>query len=184
MLSVTHSRGFTLVELMLVLVVISVMLGLATVSLDTNPAKDLHREGRRLQTVLQMAADEAVVQGQEFALAFNEEEAGDQERQGYQFLILDAADFKWSPVDTRELSFHPLGEQISMSINVDGQQLDENALQQIRRMQSIGSDQALQPVLLLLSSGETSPFTITLNHSQVNEVVEIASDGVSGITLQ
>ena len=61
MLPATHSRGFTLIELMVVLVVISVMLGLATVSLDTNPAKELQREGRRLQAVLQMAADEAVI---------------------------------------------------------------------------------------------------------------------------
>jgi general secretion pathway protein H len=170
---VRQQRGFTLIEIMLVLVVISVMAGLATVALGPNPYKELAREARRLQAVLQMAADEAVLQGAQWALALPE--------QGYQFLVFDSEKFTWNSIDKEPFNVYQLDQAITLALSIEGEQFDPEALEQIQRMQALNKDQALQPVLLLLSSGEITPFSITLRNPDLDGGITLISDGVSPI---
>ena len=174
-------RGFTLLEIMLVLVVLSVMTGMLVVSLGDNPAKLLDREARRLQVVLEMAAEEAVMQGVEFSLAL----ASDDELQteGYQFLFLNPKDQSWTELAQKPFLYHPLDSSISMDINLPEDSGNEVFAQQVALMQNLDRGQSLVPLLLLLSSGELTPFVITLNHKDLSESVRVESDGISGIEL-
>ena len=177
----SQQRAFTLLEVTLVLVVIGVMLSLAMVASAPNPAADLQREARRLQAVLQMAAEEAMMQGIEMALSISGLQGTDA---GYQFLVLDIDDLNWLPLQQPQFEFHGLGDSMSMEIAIDGRQVDRNRLRQLQRLQALQSEPQLQPALVLLSSGETTPFTIRLNHPQVERAVTVSSDGVSGIVLR
>ncbi len=176
---------------MLALVVMGVMLSLAVISLTPNPAQELQRQGRRLQAVLQMAADETMMQGIEMALSLSYIEPGDlsenidttEPGMGYQFLLLNKEDLHWQPIDEPPFGFHGLGSDINIAVEIDGQQLDAQMAQQLKRILTLQSEQQLQPVLLLLSSGEMSPFTISLRHPDVEEAVNISSDGISNIRL-
>ncbi len=187
----SNSNGFTLLEVMLALVVMGVMLSLAVISLTPNPAQDLQRQGRRLQAVLQMAADETMMQGVEMALSLSYLEEDDlpdnldttEPGMGYQFLILNKDDLRWQPLDDTPFGFHGLGSEIAITVEIDGQQLDAQMARQLKRIQALQSEQQLQPALLLLSSGEMSPFTISLRHRDVEQAVGISSDGVSTIRL-
>jgi general secretion pathway protein H len=180
--NIDRNRGFTLVEIMLVLVVIGIMLGLASVAFTPNPAKDLQREAQRLQVVLQMAADEAQLQGIEMALAITDPQHP--QGRGYQLLRLDNKALQWQPIDSAEYRFHPLNADISLSVSIDGQLLDDEIMQQLRRLQSLQNSAQLQPALLLLSSGEVSPFRIAMLHAQVEQPAIISSDGIAEITLK
>jgi len=51
-----HDRGFTLVEILVVLMVIGLAAGLAYAQLDSDPRQALTREGRRLAGALEHAA--------------------------------------------------------------------------------------------------------------------------------
>jgi len=54
-------RGFTLVEIMVVMVIIGITLGMVSVNVLPSPRQDLQAEARRLSLLLQLARDEAIV---------------------------------------------------------------------------------------------------------------------------
>jgi general secretion pathway protein H len=54
-------RGFTLVEIMVVMVIIGITLGLASLNAIPSPRQDLQKEAQRLTLLLQLARDEAIV---------------------------------------------------------------------------------------------------------------------------
>ena len=56
-------RGYTLIEILAVLVVLGIAIALAQVSFARSPAQTLEQEARRLALVLELARDEAMVKG-------------------------------------------------------------------------------------------------------------------------
>jgi len=57
--STDQQAGYTLVELLVVLVVIGIMLGLVSLSLAPDPNARLHRDADRLEALFALAAEEA-----------------------------------------------------------------------------------------------------------------------------
>jgi general secretion pathway protein H len=178
---VLRSKGFTLIEIMLVLVVISVMASLLVLSISDNPAKQLEQEARRMQAILQLAADEALMQGVEIALA----RAADpqQATEGYQLLVFDLQQQQWQPLEDKPFLYHPLPSNISMEISLRSEAATPLFQQQISKLQQLGGAQQFQPLLLLLSSGEITPFDIRFSHAASSAVASLACDGVSEIEL-
>ena len=168
------NRGFTLVEVMITLVVVAVIAGMAMLSFGANPARELEREAARLQLLLQTLSDEAVMQGTEFALALPE--------QGYGFLYFDLEALRWLPMEEPAYKSHTLAPDINLLIELEGESIES---QQLRHQQTDGgsTESAQRPVLLLLSSGETTPFRIALSRAGAGQFT-VSSDGVSGIFIQ
>lgn len=61
MTKLARTRGFTLVEIMVVMVIIGITLGMASLNAMPNPQQDLQKEAQRLTLLLQLARDEAIV---------------------------------------------------------------------------------------------------------------------------
>ncbi|MFT7128829.1 MAG: general secretion pathway protein H [Gammaproteobacteria bacterium] len=172
----SNTHGFTLIELMVTLVIIGVIVGMASLSIYQNPAKDMEREAARLQMILRLVADEAILQGAEFALSFP--------KGAYQFLALNNEDHSWSLMKGKEYAKYTLPEHITLSFEIDGKSVDKEVAKQSQKLQNTNEEQKNHPSLLLLSSGEITPFIITFHHSDVTQISTIRSDGVSGIYLQ
>lgn len=62
-----RSRGFTLLEMMVVLVIAGLLVSLASVSLRRNPHTDLNEEAQRLALLFETASDEAQVRSRPIA---------------------------------------------------------------------------------------------------------------------
>ena len=68
-----HHRGFTLIEIMVVVTIIGIMTGLIAVSMiTTDPQKLLNREALRFKTLVEMAQEEALFSQQEIGIIVNE----------------------------------------------------------------------------------------------------------------
>ena len=57
------SRGYTLIEILAVLVIVGIVITLATVQYARSPAQTLEHEARRLALLLELARDEAMTRG-------------------------------------------------------------------------------------------------------------------------
>jgi len=87
------SFGFTLVELLVVMVIIGITLGLATLNALPSPRQDLENEAKRIALLLQLARDEAIVRNRLVAFEANGER--------YRFMV--RGDTGWEPVTRDDL---------------------------------------------------------------------------------
>jgi general secretion pathway protein H len=160
-------RGFTLLEVLVVVVIIGVMATLAVLSIGTRSVEDrLALEARRLQELLTLAADEAVLQGVELGFI--------QTPDGYEFLILK--DSKWTLLEEAgPLRARALGEPFYLRLQVDG-----------RAVGPVRTDDAkveLKPQIVLLSSGDATEFTLDLKAQQYDPFYRLSGDLLGRMTL-
>jgi general secretion pathway protein H len=137
--------GFTLLELLVVLVIVGITLSFAVLSLGLRSDKDIVlEESRRIAALMQLASDEAVVQGRELAMQFD----GD----SYRFLLLDNKN-RWQAIEADEvLRERSLPEGMQAELVVEG----------------VGKSSATAAgsLVYFYSSGEVSPFQLSLQDSQ------------------
>jgi len=62
-----RARGFTLLEMLVVLLIAGLLVSLASLSLTRNPRTDLHEEAQRLALLFESAGDEAQVRARPIA---------------------------------------------------------------------------------------------------------------------
>jgi general secretion pathway protein H len=75
-----HERGFTLIEILVVIFLVGIMVSVVVLSIGGNNEKDLRNEILRLKQVMLMAQEEAVLSQQQLAILFSPH--------GYEFNIL------------------------------------------------------------------------------------------------
>ncbi len=154
------SRGFTLIELMVVMVIISVLIGLAVLSTGfASTSRELDSEAERLAGLIGVLTDEAVLDNREYGLRL--------ERDAYQVLRYDEAKARWLPVARDS---HRLPEWAELTFELDGLAGSKGEKEQKK-----GTD---QPQLLILSSGELSPFRLRLaERGPEGRALSLSSDG-------
>lgn len=86
-------RGFTLVEIMVVLVIIGITLGMVSLNAMPSPRQNLQAEASRIALLLQLARDEAIVRNRLVAFEANSE--------NYRFLVRN--ENSWDPVTQDDL---------------------------------------------------------------------------------
>lgn len=141
-------RGFTLMELLVVIIVISIAFSLLiTVSFSpSRPGEDIQQEAYRLQQRLIFAHEQAVIRAEEYGLYFDEE--------GYIFMRLDQG--QWQPIaDDRLLAKHELPDDMILELDIE----QINIVLQGQTMTPTESDEIdrPKPQVFLLSSSETTP---------------------------
>ena len=147
-------RGFTLLELMVVLVLIGIIFSFAVLSIRGDElAETMERETRRLATLIGMASDEAVMRGEELAIHFSDD--------SYAFLMLRAGD--WQPDENdRLLKTYRLPAGLHLRLEVEG----ESPLLQEPENEDGEEEARLVPQVYILSSGEMTAFTAIFEANQ------------------
>ena len=144
-----RARGFTIIEILVVVVVIGVLVSIFTLSVG-NFAEDQGVEDmRRLEALVELASEEAAMQGREIGLTFYQH--------GYEFSVreflrdADGVPYnRWMVLDEDRI-FRPrdLGETISVDLNLD----EEEIVLRYER----DSREEYEPQIYILSSGEIEP---------------------------
>jgi len=137
-------HGFTLLELMVVLVIISVILTFVGLSGGGDSrAEQMQREMQRLVALIELASEEAVLRSEQLAIRFGETD--------YEFMILEAD--QWNPIsDIPPLRPRELPKGIESRL-----ELQENPPPGLK------AEEAESPQVFLLSSGEMTPFILTFS---------------------
>ena len=146
--------GFTLLELMVVLVLIGIIFSFAVLSLRGTDVSDLmEQETRRLATLLELAGDEAILRGEELAVNFTDD--------GYEFLVLQENIWQ-SSGDDGLLKAYSLPADIELRLEVEDEPPELNSLAgQEGEDGEEDEEESLTPQVFILSSGEMTPFSVT-----------------------
>ncbi len=181
---VSHARpacGFTLLELLVVVVIIGILATMFTLSVGLiTDDHDASAEAQRLQALLREASEDAVLEGREYGLRFHPE--------GYEFLAQDPDDGRWAPVrDDPVLRSRALTEDLRLSLEIDGREVTLRASEPAEPKTTSEQTQAagLQPQVYVFSSGDIDPpFVIRIHDRSGNSqaALSVAGDGSMELT--
>lgn len=165
-------HGFTLIEVLLVVLLIGVVSGIVLLAASPNDAsRVVATEAERLADALSLASEEAVNNNQQIGLFFDEK--------NYYFLVLDEQSQKWEASDDAAFSSYELPPVVSLHLIKEDNQ-KSIVLEDTHDKEQ--KEQTLSPQLLFLSNGESSSVILELV-SDDNSQQRIVVDDLGTITL-
>ena len=184
-----QASGFTLLEILIVIVIIGIFIGIATLSTDiVNFERKMADESGRLESLLRLASEDAVLQSEDYGLRFF---AG-----GYEFFRFDHGSQSWQPLgDDPVLKVREL-DRMLLELRIDGRDVVLDTERDVPPLsepdetatpdeEEDDEDEARypDPQVMIFSSGEFTPFELTiLNEAEPLEpgiVLEVEFDGVA-----
>jgi general secretion pathway protein H len=179
-------RGFTLIELLVVMVIIAIVASIAVISVNVASREPAKEQAQKLADIAGLAAEQAVMQGQEYGLRI--------EAHAYTLYSYDGRN--WQPVkDDELLSRHELGNDVSLSLQTEGTPVtlapppatvqDLSASTTAASAAATGGSEQSQnvPQVLLLSSGEMAPFEVDVTGTASGAVYKVKGTLADGITV-
>lgn len=155
-----QERGFTLIEILVVVIIIAIISGVALMSMSLiGDDRELDTERKRLATLIELAQDEAVMQGREFGLELM--------TSTYRFVEFDPFEFRWSEIQDDELfRLRQLPEGMEFELYVEDKRIilknDPKLIEDPDEAGASLTSEAYAPHVFVFSSGETTSFEIRL----------------------
>jgi len=187
---IKHHRGFTLLEIMLVMLLLGLMASYVVVNfvVESRPAV-IRKETDRLQQLVQILSETAILKQQDYGLVLNDK--------GYQFLLHDGE--QWLELsEPKSMQFHAWPAGVAAELELEGLSWAEDSIlgqEEFRKLQEEYQEQQaaaaqeaedqqddnkdakadkktagkaksrekpLLPNIYILSSGDISPFQLVL----------------------
>lgn len=170
----TFHAGFTLIELLVVVVVIAVIVSIGVLSLGTlGDDRMLRREVYRIGSLLEVAQDEAVMQGRDFGLEIM--------RHSYRFVEYDPFQRIWTEVGTEdEFRFRQLPEELEFDLWLEDKsvrlEVDAQDLTVDEKKSGTERQDDFAPHILIFSSGDSTPFELRLLNRDYEQAVILTGD--------
>jgi general secretion pathway protein H len=167
-------HGFTLIEVMVVVVLIGIMASLVQYNVaGNNPADKLQHESARFNAIFEVATDYGMLNNIELGLVVKKD--------SYQFLGYDGT--SWADIPDQEwLAKVTLPEEVQLSIELEDLPIEEPLLfdadtfkeeDDFTLLSQEGQEKRIIPQVYLLSGGDLTPFSVTF---RLNEAFNFAED--------
>jgi len=172
MITSSRETGFTLFELLIVLVILGFISGGVAVAVSTSSSgKRIENEGKVLFAQMQFALDEALMRQRIMGLRIDEE---DNTWGAYSWHYYGKTNYgnksdsdkKWQALDGEPLSSVSLTEGIEIDATVDNVLL-EALLEQ--SLNELGDEIASPPAIIFYPNGDVSEFTLVLSFVDKSE---------------
>jgi general secretion pathway protein H len=167
-----RSKGFTLVEILVVVVIMAIVISLAVLSIGTTGRDaQLDEESRRIEGLVGLLHERALLEGRDFGLRI--------EPAAYEFVVYDSRRDRWMTFDQEhEFRHRELPKGVSFQLQLDSQTV---VIKPIDR--SLSSDAAPPaPQLAIAASGEGTPFHLTLLRDGTSAKASVDGDALGKIT--
>ncbi|WOH36680.1 prepilin-type N-terminal cleavage/methylation domain-containing protein [Thalassotalea fonticola] len=158
-----NDRGFTLLEVMLVLLVIGMLLNTLVGNLTRSPIEDkLELDSQKFSALFNLASEYALLNNIELGLLVEED--------SYQFLAFDG--IKWVPVPEQDSLIEEIFEEpfyLTLTLDelpVDGQMIiSQSMFEEFEDEQAFeDEEELLYPQVFILSGGDITPFKLTFSY--------------------
>ncbi|MEK6749492.1 MAG: type II secretion system minor pseudopilin GspH [Pseudomonadota bacterium] len=168
---VKRTPGFTLIEVLVVMLIISIMTSFAVIAIGKSKDRALEEEAKRLTALLRMGSEEAVLRSTDYVLTVAQD--------GYRFYEWSVKDHNFIPLDAEDGVFRPrqlpkdmlLGGEINGTPIVfpkenkeDKKGAQDSALDDIDVTDKKKKKSPIEnkPVIYFFSSGERIPFALEI----------------------
>jgi general secretion pathway protein H len=168
-----RSKGFTLVEILIVLLIIAVVISL-TVLTVTSTGRDgqLDEESRRIEGLVGLLHERALLEGRDFGLRI--------EPTAYEFVVYDTFRDRWLMLDQeQEFRHRELPKGITFQLQLDSQTV---VIKPIER--NLTSGEPPNPQIAIAASGEGTPFRLILVRDATQAKAAIDGDALGKISRE
>jgi len=166
-----RSKGFTLVEILVVVVIMAIVISLAVLSIGTTGRDaQLDEESRRIEGLVGLLHERALLEGRDFGLRI--------EPAAYEFVVYDSRRDRWMTLDQEhEFRRRALPKGVSFQLELDSR------IVVIKPMdRNLTSDATPAPQLAIAASGEGTPFRLTLLRDGTTARASVDGDALGKIT--
>ena len=166
-----RSKGFTLVEILVVVVIMAIVISAAILSVGTTGRdSQLDEESRRIEGLVGLLHERALLEGRDFGLRI--------EPAAYEFVVYDSRRDRWTTLDQEhEFRRRNLPKGVSFQLELDSRIV---VIKPIDR--NLTSDTAPAPQLAIAASGEGTPFRLTLLRDGTASRASVDGDALGEIT--
>lgn len=174
MITRPHQRGFTLIEILVVIFIVATISTIALLSISTvSEDEDLETERRRFASLAETIRDEATMQGREFGIEIM--------RSSYRFVEFDPLSRQWAEVPGDDLyRLRRLPEGLEFELYIDDkliQLLEEPAqLEDPDDEKLTAGDERFKPHLFVFASGEASVYELHVWRRQTDSRLILRGD--------
>jgi len=141
-------KGFTLIEIMVVVVIVAVLISAVALSFPPVGDKLLKEHADRFSALVELAQDEAILQSNELAVEITPN--------GYSFYQNE--NNSWLAISESPFTKRELPSDFSTKVYLDGILID------------LKDREKSKPQVVILSSGEMTPFTYTIQFQKQSEI--------------
>ncbi len=153
-------RAFTLIEVLVVVVIVGIISSIVVLSAGlVDDDRNVREEARRIASLLELAADEALLQGRDFGIEFAQS--------GYRFVEYDPYTETWVEVAGDDLlRARKISSELRFELSLEGRRVMLNAeladLGQADPEERNERAPRYAPHALIMSSGQLSPFNLAM----------------------
>ncbi len=168
-----RSKGFTLVEILIVMLIMAVVISLAVLSVgSTGRDSQLDEESRRIEGLVGLLHERALLEGRDFGLRI--------EPAAYEFVVYDTRRDLWLMLDQeREFRHRELPKGISFQLQLDSQTV---VIKPIDRNLSNGTPP--NPQIAIAASGEGTPFRLILLREGTQARAAVDGDALGKVSRE
>jgi len=158
-----RSGGFTMIEMLVVILIIGIIVNLVAVNLGSNrPLDALETEARRFTSLTELALEEALLRSQIIGIAFDDNT--------YRFVL--RVEQGWEAMDDNLFRDRQLPESLRLKLST---QAAATGLMQ----QAKGT-----PDIVLLSSGELTPFELEFSSTLIEDRYRLTGETTGTLQLE